>query len=127
VRALADTSLFVALEQQRPLADTPPDELSISVMTLAELQLGVLRAHTPAIQSQRLRTLQAVRESIDALPVDEAVASRFADMAAELRAAGRRAPIVDLLIAATAIRHELPICTQDRDFDHYPDLRVLRI
>ncbi len=127
MRALADTSVFVALEQDRPLENPPPDELSISVMTLAELQLGVLNATSPAIRARRLRTLQAVRDGVDALPVDEVVASRFAELVAELRADGRKCPVVDVLIAATALRHDLPLCTQDRDFGHYPQIQVLRI
>lgn len=127
VHALADTSVFVALEQDRPLANPPPDELSISVMTLAELQLGVLNAASTAIRSQRLRTLQAVRDRVDALPVDEGVASRFAEIVAELRADGRKSPVVDVLIAATALHHGLPLCTQDRDFSRYPHIEILQI
>jgi predicted nucleic acid-binding protein len=45
VRGLLDTSVFIAVEQGRPLAsERLPDEAAISVITLAELELGVHRA-----------------------------------------------------------------------------------
>ncbi|MDQ6806235.1 MAG: hypothetical protein M3065_15030 [Actinomycetota bacterium] len=79
MRGLLDTSVFIAGEQARRLAsDQLPDEAAVSVVTLAELELGVQLANTEAVRGQRLRTLQATRETYLALPVDEAVASAFA-------------------------------------------------
>jgi predicted nucleic acid-binding protein len=43
------------------------------------------------------------------------------------RARGRRIPIVDALVAATAIVEETPIVTQDRDCDSIPGVRVIRV
>ena len=43
-RALLDTSVFVAEEQGRPLARALPEEVAVSVVTLAELETGVLMA-----------------------------------------------------------------------------------
>jgi len=54
---LADTSLFIAQEQQRPLAGEPPERIAVSVVTVGELRLGVLAANEPAIRAQRLETL----------------------------------------------------------------------
>jgi len=42
-RAIADTSVFVAQETGRELDDIP-EEIAVSVITAAELELGVLRA-----------------------------------------------------------------------------------
>ena len=42
-RAIADTSVFVAMESGRALGELP-DEIAVSVVTAAELELGVLRA-----------------------------------------------------------------------------------
>jgi predicted nucleic acid-binding protein len=44
-----------------------------------------------------------------------------------LRAAGRRVPINDSWIAATAIAHRIPIVTQDADYDFMPDVEVIKI
>jgi predicted nucleic acid-binding protein len=46
---------------------------------------------------------------------------------AKLRAEGRKAPINDTWIAATALAHDLPVATQDTDYDAMPDLSVIRI
>jgi predicted nucleic acid-binding protein len=130
VRALADTSMFIAREQGRELAgetiDELPEELVVSVVTVAELRLGVLMAGTVQTRAQRLDTLRLV-ESLEPLPVDDTVASAWARMVAELRAAGRRAPLNDSWIAATAIAHRIPVVTQDGDYDSFPWLTVVRL
>jgi predicted nucleic acid-binding protein len=128
VKALADTTLFIGREQGqgRKLGGDVPDELVVSVVTLAELRLGVLMASTLEARSRRLDTLSLV-ESLEPLPVDEDVAAAWARLVAELRAAGRRAPINDSWIAATALAHELPIATQDADYDHLPGVTVIRL
>lgn len=122
--------MFVAAESGRPLGALP-DELSVATVTLTELELGVLAAREPADRARRLRTLTDVRSAVQALPLDERVASRLAELLAELRAAGRRPRVFDTIIAATALHHELPVYTQDGDFDAIADahdtLRVQRV
>jgi len=114
-QGLADTSVFVAAESDRPLGALP-DELSIATVTLTELELGVLAADETD-RPRRLRTLTEVRAAVEALPLDEQVASRLAELLAQLRVAGRRPKLFDTIIAATALRHGLPVYTQDQDFD----------
>jgi predicted nucleic acid-binding protein len=117
VRGLLDTSVFIAGEQARRLeSDRLPDEAAVSVVTLAELELGVQLATTEAVRGQRLRTLQAMRETYLALPVDEAVASAFAELVAIARRTGRRPKVQDAWIAATARAHNVAVYSQDRDF-----------
>jgi predicted nucleic acid-binding protein len=41
---LADTSVFIAAEQRRPLGSPPSGDGRVSVATLTELRVGVLRA-----------------------------------------------------------------------------------
>jgi predicted nucleic acid-binding protein len=115
-RGLADTSVFVAAETGRPLGELP-EELSVATVTLTELELGVLAADQPADRARRLRTLTDVRAAVDPLPLDEAIASRLAELLARLRASGRRPKVFDAIIAATALAHELPVYTQDADYE----------
>jgi predicted nucleic acid-binding protein len=118
VRGLLDTSVFIADEDSRPLAsDRLPDEAAISVITLAELELGVHMAASEAVRGMRLRTLQATQSTYVALPVDAAVASAFAELVAIARRAGRRPKVQDAWIAATARAVGVPVYTQDSDFD----------
>jgi predicted nucleic acid-binding protein len=57
-RALADTSLFIAREAGRTLAQTElPDELAISVISIGELRAGVLSATDTPSHDLRLATL----------------------------------------------------------------------
>jgi predicted nucleic acid-binding protein len=46
---------------------------------------------------------------------------------ASLRAQRRRVPVLDALIAATAIVEQIPIVTQDRDYEAIPDVQVIRV
>ena len=78
MRALLDTSFFVATESGRPLGDMAGvTETEVSVVTLAELTLGVLMADD-AERAARVATLSAVESTWDPLPVDAEVARQFA-------------------------------------------------
>ena len=126
MRAILDTSVFIAREQGRAVADVAGEE-AISVVTIAELHVGVLTADDPDARAQRLRTLAEVESAYDALAVDEDVARCFAGLVAAARRAGQRPRIMDALIAATAITHGAAVMTQDADFDGFPGLTVLRV
>ena len=79
-RAIADTSVFIAREAGRPLGELP-DEIAVSVVTAAELELGVLRARHRKARAARLATLSRVRAEYPLLAIDDATASCFARIA----------------------------------------------
>ena len=123
---LADTSLFIALEQERPLAGTPPERVTVSVITVGELRLGVLTAVEGAIRARRLETLSHA-ETLEPLPIDTAVANAWAALRLALRDAGKRMPLNDSWIAATAIAARIPVVSQDDDYDDVPGVEVIRV
>jgi len=125
-RAIADTSVFIAREARRPLPDLP-DELAVSVVTAAELELGVLRASDDRTRATRLATLVRVRAECPLLEIDGAVASCFARIADEQLRAGRRLRRHDTWIAATAMRHGASVVTQDADFTSFDSVEVIRV
>ena len=125
-RGLLDTSVFIAQESDRPLGPLP-EAAAISVITLAELHLGVLMADDPTIRAQRLRTLSAVRSLFDPVPIDPGIAEVFAELVAEARRSGQRPKIMDTWIAATAVALELPLYTQDEDFLGMTRVEVHRV
>jgi predicted nucleic acid-binding protein len=127
-RAIADTSLFIARETGRPLLPLGEGlEIAVSIVTIAELEMGVLAASGPRIRARRLRTLRDA-EQLSALPVDRAVASAFATLVVEMRAARHgKLGVQDAWIAATAIAHDADLLTQDGDFDLVPSLRVIKL
>lgn len=124
--ALADTSVFIAVERDRPMSSSAPDRVAVSVVTVAELRLGVLAGGDGPARARRLETLTAV-EALEPLPIDARVAHTWAALRLALRDAGRRMPVNDSWIAATAIAHDMPVASQDGDYDGIPGLRVLRM
>ncbi|CCG01591.1 type II toxin-antitoxin system VapC family toxin [Blastococcus saxobsidens] len=123
---LADTSLFSAVEQQRPLSGHPPERIAVSVVTIAELRLGVLAAPDGATRARRLETL-TLADDLEPLPIDRSVAAAWAGLRLTLRDTGRRMPLNDSWIAATALALDLPVVTQDADYDGVPGLQVIRV
>ena len=91
----------------------------MSVVSVAELELGVLVARDAAARAQRLRTLTEVRSIAGTLPIDERTASAYAQLAAEVMARGRRPRVHDTWIAASALVNGAEVWTQDRDFSDF--------
>lgn len=125
-RGIADTSVFIAQETGRPLGELP-DELAVSVVTAAELELGVLRARDAPTRATRLATLTRVRATYPLLPIDAEVASCFARIAAEELERGSRVRRHDTWIAATALAHGAVVITQDRAFSKFAAVRVTMV
>jgi predicted nucleic acid-binding protein len=130
VGGLLDTSVFIAAETGRRLdGSLIPDEVATTVVTLAELNAGVLAATNSDVRAQRLATLESVAD-LEALPVDEDAARMWARLRIFLAETGRRVRVNDLWIAAIAASRSMPIVTQDNDFDPLDgvaDLRIIRV
>lgn len=109
-RGILDTSVLVATDVS-PI----PGELAISVASIAELHFGVLVAKTPEVRAGRLARLSAIQRRFDPLPVDDAVAASYGQLAARVAQVGRqpRARVMDLLIAATAHAHDAAVYTRN--------------
>ncbi len=123
---LADTSLFIAVEPDRPLSGRPPQQIAVSVITIAELHLGVLAAADGPTRARRLETLTRA-DSLEPIAVDRSVAVAWAALLLALRDAGRRMPLNDSWIAATALARDIPVVSQDSDYDSLPGLDVVRV
>ncbi len=110
VRAVLDTSVVIATD-----ISALPGELAISAVTLAELHFGVLVAREQHVRAERLRRLSILQREFDALPIDDAVATSYGQLAAAVVDAGRRprARTMDLLIAATAHAHSARLYTRN--------------
>lgn len=126
-RALLDTSVFIAREQGRSLARELPDQVAVSVVTLAELEVGVLVARDEDARARRIATLVAARERAAGIPIDQPVASTYARLASAALRAGRRPRIHDTWIAATAAVHGSAVWTQDDDFTEFAEVEVVRV
>jgi len=128
VNVLLDTSVFIARESGRPLAALPADAVTaVSVITVAELRIGVLTAEDPTVRSARLATLESATRHHLPLPVDDPVVEQFARLVALLKPAGKNPRVMDTLIAATALAHGAVVASQDDDFEDLPGVTVLKV
>lgn len=114
---LLDTSVFIAREVDRPLGALP-SQVTVSVVTIGELELGVLSAGDATSRARRGDTLALAKTAVP-IPISESVMGAWARLVVDCRAAGiqRTVKLTDVLIAATAIDLGLPVVTQDDDYD----------
>lgn len=103
--SLIDTSVLVGAYDVGELAGG----WAVSVVTVGELEAGILIAQDDATRARRLALLAAVLAEAPALPVDRHIAARYG----ELRASAGRQPSNDLWIAATAIARDFTLVTAD--------------
>ncbi len=126
-RGIADTSIFIARESGRPLDEEKlPDELAISVITIGELRAGVLAAVDVGARDRRLATLSEAL-TLEPLPIEQPIAEVWARLRVDLRDEGKRIPVNDSWIAATAISLGVPVVTQDDDYVEVRGLQIIRV
>ena len=123
--------MFIAREVDRPLGELP-DRVTVSVVTMGELELGVLSAEDDTSRARRAGTLALARR-VDPVPISEPVMTAWARLVTDCRNAGiqRTVKLTDTLIAATAIDLGLPVVTQDDDYEQmaraHPPLQVRKV
>jgi len=116
--ALIDTSVLVSAP-----TSTLDEPWIVSVVSVGELEAGVLLAREHTVRAQRLRRLTAVLAETVIIPIERSVAARYG----ELRAATGRQPANDLWIAATALAHDFTLITADERLASIPLIRVTLI
>jgi predicted nucleic acid-binding protein len=101
------------------------DGVAISIVSMAELYEGVHLASQPeAVRA----SIQRLQQQFPILGLDAETAEKFGEVRCHLRRVGQLIPDMDLLIASTALRHSLTLCTQnERHFQRIPDLSVLSL
>jgi len=121
---IADTSLLIdyfrGAEQARFLGAAYEEGIvHIPAIVRYELLCGV---RDPKHRTQRQRFLQYC----PALDLTAEIADKAAEIFTALRASGRAVDNEDILVAATAITHELPVATLNRaHFEGIPGLRII--
>ncbi len=126
---LADTNLLSEPRQKNPDAGVlkwlsdQEEELFISAISLAEIQSGISRLADGRKKSALQEWFDALRENHrgSILDFNEAVALRWGELDAELERKGRKMPIEDSYLAATALQYDLTVATRnERDFSEAP-------
>ena len=120
---LLDTNVLSELIKPKPEAKvvqwiegTNESSLFLSVLTLGEIRNGVARLRSGARRG-RLETWLRVdlrgRFQDRILPIDEAIAERWGAISALAAAQGKPLPVIDGLLAATALHHDLTLATRN--------------
>ena len=127
---IVDTSVLVAAERQglppHALQKTAPGaRLAVSAVTVAELLHGYFCARPKSRRVARAKFLDALLGEFDILPVDLPVAREHGRIWADLAERGESIGPYDLIIAATALAHRVPLATlNDREFRKVKGLEV---
>jgi len=126
-RGLLDTNIFISRETRRPLdVASMPDEVSVSVITLAELQHGIYKAANLEQKKIRMATYQHAA-TLEALEITIEVANIWAGLRASTLGGKRQITENDLWIAATAISQGIPLVTQDCTFEGLQGLETILV
>jgi tRNA(fMet)-specific endonuclease VapC len=102
-----------------------PDGVALSIITYIELYQGTLQTADPTQAQDRLASLL---DTVPMLPLSPATARRCAHLREELKRSRKRVRqrALDLIIAATALEHNLMLVTHNReDFEDIPELQTL--
>ena len=113
-RGLVDTSVVIAIDE----VDRArlPEVMCVSTLTLAELSAGPYAASDDLARARRQDRLQRVESDVEALPFEMHCARAYGLVYAAVTVSGRKARgarSVDLMIAATALSHEIPLYTRN--------------
>lgn len=89
-------------------------ELSVNPVILGELRIGVLALPRGRKRKQLEQWFGSLVETIDCVPWDCATSLRWAELVVDLRKKGHTMPLLDGMIAATALEHGFTIATRNR-------------
>ena len=91
--------------------------LVVDSIILGELCIGILALPRGRKRTQLEQWFDALVQTIDCLAWDAAIGRRWARLVVELKQKGETMPLLDGMIAATALQHDLAIATRNtRDF-----------
>jgi predicted nucleic acid-binding protein len=98
--------------------DANESNLIVDSIIIGELRIGILALPRGRKRERLEQWYETVIETIECLPWDAMISRRWAALVVELRRAGETVPLLDGMIAATALQHDLVVATRNtRDFE----------
>ena len=95
------------------------ERLAVPVIVIGEYRYGILHSRQKQAYEKWLEDWLA---SVDVLPVDQATAQQYAEIAMELKKLGKPIPTNDLWIAALCRQYPLALMSRDKHFDAVPGI-----
>jgi predicted nucleic acid-binding protein len=97
---------------------TNEENLVVDAIILGELCVGILALPRGRKRTQLEQWFRDVVQTIDCLPWDTTISRRWAKLVVDLKQKGDKLPLLDSMIAATALQHNLTVATRNnRDFN----------
>jgi tRNA(fMet)-specific endonuclease VapC len=127
---LIDTSIFIALERQGDSLESLLERLggesvALAAITASELLHGVHRAESALRRGRRERFVESVLRAVPVLPFTLEIARLHSRLWSDLQRRGELIGAHDLIIAATAISHEMAVLTGNRR--HFERIESLKL
>lgn len=112
---MIDTSVFIALERGvSDLSELAGETVAVAAITASELLHGVHRADSASRRERRRAFVESILARVPVLAFDLEVARLHAQVWADLRSRGEHIGAHDMMIAATALHHQLRLFTHNR-------------
>jgi tRNA(fMet)-specific endonuclease VapC len=121
--ALDSNAIIRILNGKLDIPSLGLEEILVPLIAAGEMFFGVYKSMRVSANRSRL---MAFLNSVSILPVDLQVTERYGQVKAQLRRLGKPIPENDIWIAATALRHNLPLVANDKHFDQVEGLVVIR-
>jgi len=94
------------------------ENLVVDSIIVGELCVGIFSLPRGRKRAQLERWFGDVVQTIDCLPWDATISRRWAKLVVDLKQQGNKLPLLDSMIAATALQHDLTVATRNtRDFN----------
>ena len=97
--------------------DANEANLVVDSIIVGELRIGIMALPRGRKRERLEEWFETIVETIECLPWDAAVSQRWATLVVALKKSGETVPLLDGMIAATALQHDLVVATRNtRDF-----------
>jgi predicted nucleic acid-binding protein len=100
-------------------------KLVVDSIVLGELCIGILALPRGRKRTQLEQWFTALVQTIECLPWDATISQRWAELVVDLKRRGETLPLLDGMIAATALQHDLTIATRNTHDFKKTDAKVL--
>jgi tRNA(fMet)-specific endonuclease VapC len=127
MKYLLDTDWIINLlagnkEAEENIQHLDPDDIVISLVTVAEIYEGAFAYANPEAHLQSFRSFFS---HFTLLNLNLSIMEKFAEIRSHLRRTGRIIADFDILLSATALHHDLTILTYNKKhFERIPDLKL---
>ena len=105
-----------------PIRRLAPSGIGVSIVTYGEVFHGAYGFPNP---QEHLKSFRGFLSAFAVLGLDDPTMELFAQNRHRLQRQGNAIPDLDLLVSATALRHDLTLMTRNlRHFSRIPDLKL---